>query len=163
MVLQSSLITPETPKTAAVVLELLEPLFGHGHTLWIDNFFNSLELARKLKIKHSTDCIGTLGRNIQQLLYRVQLVEGLFMKYVRGAETQSVPGQEASDNTIRRLTERHFLRKVPPKTGKSKPQRRCVVCSKHGKKKTSVYCCQICDVGLCLEDCFLLYHTKLNY
>jgi len=55
---QSSLITPDTPKTAAVVLELLEPMFGHGHTLWIDNFFNSPELARKLKIEHSTDCVA---------------------------------------------------------------------------------------------------------
>ena len=62
-VLQSSLITPDTPKTAAVVLELLEPLFGRGHTLWIDNFVNSPELTRKLKIEHSTDCIGTLKLN----------------------------------------------------------------------------------------------------
>jgi hypothetical protein len=23
--------------------------------------------------------------------------------------------------------------------------------------------CQICDEGLCLEDFFELYHTKLNY
>jgi len=63
MVLQSSLITPDTPKTAAVVLELLEPSFGCGHTLWIDKFFSSPELARKLKIKHSTDCVGTLKLN----------------------------------------------------------------------------------------------------
>jgi len=45
--LESSLITPDTPKTAAVVLKLL----GCGHTLWIDNFFRSPELARKLKIE----------------------------------------------------------------------------------------------------------------
>jgi len=63
MVLQSSLLTPDTPKTAAVVLELLEPLFGRGHTLWIDKFFNSPELARKLKIEYSTDCVGTLKLN----------------------------------------------------------------------------------------------------
>ena len=103
------------------------------------------------------------GRNIQQLSYRIQLVEGLFMKYVRAAETQNVPGRQASDNTVPRLTEGHFLRKVAPKAEKSKPQRRCVVCSKHRKKKIAVYCCQICDVGLCLEDCFELYHTKLKY
>ena len=60
-VLQSSLITPDTPKTAASVLELLEPLFGCG--LWIDNFFNSPKLARKLKIEYSTDCVGTLNLN----------------------------------------------------------------------------------------------------
>jgi len=103
------------------------------------------------------------GRNIQQLLFRIQLVESLFTKYAHAAETQSVPGRQASDNTVPWLTERHFLGKVAPKTENSKPQRRCVVCSKHRKKKTSVYCCQICDVGLCLEDCFELYHTKLNY
>jgi len=38
-------------------------LFGRGHTLWIENFFNSPELARKLKIEHSTDCVGTLKLN----------------------------------------------------------------------------------------------------
>ena len=32
------------------------------------------------------------GRKIQQLSYRIQLVEGLFTKYARAAETQSVPG-----------------------------------------------------------------------
>jgi len=62
-VLQSILITLDTPKTTAAVLELLEPLFGRTHTLWIDSFFNSPELARKLKIEHSTDCVGTLKLN----------------------------------------------------------------------------------------------------
>jgi len=38
-------------------------LFGRGHTLWIENFFNRPELARKQKIKHSTDCDGTLKLN----------------------------------------------------------------------------------------------------
>ena len=38
-------------------------MFGRGHTLWIDNFFSSPELARKLKIEHSTDCVGTLKLN----------------------------------------------------------------------------------------------------
>ena len=49
--------TPDTPKTAAVVLEIFRT-FGHGHMLWIDSFFSSPELGRKLKIKHSTDCVG---------------------------------------------------------------------------------------------------------
>jgi len=39
-------------------------MFGHGHTLWID-FFNSPELARKLKIEHSTDCVAE-GLNIRK-------------------------------------------------------------------------------------------------
>ena len=104
-----------------------------------------------------------MGRNIEQLSYGIQLVEGLFTKYAHAVEMQSVLGRQGSDNTVPRLTERHFLRKVAPETEKSKPLRRCVVCSKQRKKKTSVYYCQIFDVGLCLEDCFELYHVKLNY
>ena len=104
-----------------------------------------------------------MGRNIQQLSYRIQLVEGLFTKYACAADMRSVPGRQASNNTVPQLTERHFLKKVAHKTEKSKPQRKCVVRSKHRKKKTSMYCCQICDVGLCLEDCFQLNHMKLNY
>jgi len=50
-VLQSRLITPDTHKTATVILGLLQPLFGRELILWID--FNSPELARKLKIEHS--------------------------------------------------------------------------------------------------------------
>jgi len=38
-------------------------LFGHGHTLWIDNCFNIPELTMKLKIEHSTNCVGTLKLN----------------------------------------------------------------------------------------------------
>ena len=205
----------------------IEPLFGHEHTLLIDNFFNSPELA-KLKIEYSTACVGTLklnrknvpkevkdkklekgeiiarhsgpvtvlkwhdkrnvtmvstyqsadtqrvsnkgketekplcvidynhnmrgvdlkdqllhmymverknmtkwhlklfkrllnstvlnsfiyrqvtGRNIEQLSYRIQLVEGLFTKYARAAETRSVPGRQVSDNAVPRLTEDIF-------------------------------------------------------
>ena len=45
---------------------------------------------------------------------------------------------ESSDNTVPRLTERCVLRKVAPKNEKSKPRRRCVLCSKHGKENFSV-------------------------
>jgi len=38
------------------------------------------------------------------------------MKYACAAEMWTVPGRQASDNTVPRLTERHFLRKVAPKT-----------------------------------------------
>jgi hypothetical protein len=45
------------------------------------------------------------GRNIQQLSYWIQLVEGPFTKYARAAERQSVPGWQASENTVPWLTE----------------------------------------------------------
>jgi hypothetical protein len=75
----------------------------------------------------------------------------------------SRPGRHARDNTKSRLTERHFVRRVQPTGKKAAPQRRCVVCTKHGKRKDTRYCCRECDVGLCFDDCFEAYHTKLNY
>jgi hypothetical protein len=38
-------------------------LFGRGHKLWIENFFNSPELAKKLNFENCTDCDGTLKLN----------------------------------------------------------------------------------------------------
>jgi hypothetical protein len=73
------LITPETPKTAAIELKLLEPFLGRGHTLWMDNFYNSPELVRQLKIQHSTDCVGTLNlnrKNVQKEVKQKKLKKG---------------------------------------------------------------------------------------
>ena len=75
------------------------------------------------------------GGNIEQLSYRIQLVEGVFTKYARAAETRNVPWRQASDNTVSRLTESHFLRKLATKTEKSKPPIRCVVCCVPSTKK----------------------------
>jgi hypothetical protein len=58
--IDSPLITADTNKTTAIVLKLVEPLLKQGRTLWMDNFYNSPSLARMLKIKHNTDCVGTL-------------------------------------------------------------------------------------------------------
>ena len=41
-----------------------------------------------------------MGRNIEQLSYRIQLVEGLFTKYALAADTWSVSARQASDNTV---------------------------------------------------------------
>ena len=42
-------------------------MFCHGHTLWIENSFKSLELERKLNIDHYTDCAGTLKLSIKNI------------------------------------------------------------------------------------------------
>ena len=56
------------------------------------------------------------------------------MKHAHAAGEQSVLGQLAPNNTIPRLTKRNFLRKVAPKTERSKSQRRCVMCVRAEKK-----------------------------
>jgi hypothetical protein len=39
---------------------------------------------------------------------------------------------------------------------------RCRVCSERGQRKTTIYKCAKCDVGLCVVPCFADYHTKTN-
>ena len=73
------------------------------------------------------------GRNIQQLSYRIQLVEGLFTKYAHAAEKQSVPGRQASDNTVPRLTET-FSEKSGTQNCKIKTSEE-VCCVLKGRKK----------------------------
>ncbi|KAI8427971.1 hypothetical protein MSG28_002285 [Choristoneura fumiferana] len=45
-----------------LVLTLVQGLENKGHTLWMDNFYNSPALARKLK-SLGFDCVGTLRTN----------------------------------------------------------------------------------------------------
>jgi len=45
---------------------------------------------------------------------------------------------------------------------KHKNNIRCRVCSEWGQRKTTIYKCAKCDVGLCVVPCFTDYHTKTN-
>jgi hypothetical protein len=44
------------------------------------------------------------GKTIDQLSFRIELIEGLFVKYASAVE-HKVPGRHSSDNTVPRLTE----------------------------------------------------------
>ncbi|GBP15389.1 PiggyBac transposable element-derived protein 4 [Eumeta japonica] len=71
---------PAEPKVEAevagaiptLVLRLLNGLEYRGHTVWMDNFYNSPALARTLKSK-GFDCVGTLRTN--RLLVPSQLTD----------------------------------------------------------------------------------------
>ena len=78
MELTNQYVTAETNKTAAIVVTLLENLLGRGHTVWMDNFYNSPDLARFLKSKN-TDCVGTLRpnrKNVPPLVKNKKLKKG---------------------------------------------------------------------------------------
>ncbi|XP_046827605.1 protein tramtrack, alpha isoform-like isoform X5 [Vespa crabro] len=73
-------------------------------------------------------------------------------------------GNKNFGSNIFRLTGRHFLSVYVSNTAKSKSARRkCVVCAKNKKRSESRYECKKCDVGLCIDKCFELYHTKEEY
>ena len=101
-------------------------------------------------------------------IFYEKVAEGLVAS--AGTEIQ-VQGQSSSP--AGRLVERdHFLYRIPATHAKleGKSQRSCRVCAegskrqtgKSAKKCTRMYCGK-CDVGLCIGQCFEVYHTKLNY
>ena len=49
IVFQTAFISGDTNKTAATVLSLVQPLLNKGRMLWMDNFYNLLALAQRLK------------------------------------------------------------------------------------------------------------------
>jgi hypothetical protein len=50
------LFTSDTNKTTAIVLKLVEPLLKESQTVWMDNFCNSLCLARILNTAQDRLC-----------------------------------------------------------------------------------------------------------
>jgi len=78
-----------------------------------------------------------------------------------------------------RLTGKHFISKIPvPENHKKKSiQRICKVCStaerqffrRNGEPKRkragheTIYECKLCNVSLCLENCFEIFHTQKYY
>ncbi|GFV68129.1 piggyBac transposable element-derived protein 4 [Trichonephila clavipes] len=67
-----------------------------------------------------------------------------------------------------RLTERHFVKFIPPTEKKEKPARKCFICCRKrdsdGKKirKETRYYCEKCDVGLCAVPCFEKFYTQYD-
>jgi hypothetical protein len=70
-ILESFLISKDTPKATAIVLKLSEPLLHKGYTLWMDNYYNSPALAKFLK-SCNTDCVETVRVNRKVMPKKLQ-------------------------------------------------------------------------------------------
>jgi hypothetical protein len=71
--------------------------------------------------------VNNMRRRTDQLSFRIQLAEGLFVKYANVLDCKE-PGRHSSDNTVPRLTERHFISTLPPCEKKARPQGQFAVC-----------------------------------
>ena len=76
----------------------------------------------------------------------------------------SKPTQTGSHNHPNplRLTECHFIGRIAQK-GEGRMRRNCVRCTTIGKRVATMYCCPSCNVALCVDDCFEMYHTKKDF
>jgi len=104
------------------------------------------------------------------------LLENFYEKVAEGLLTSAgteIQVQVQTSSPAGRLVGRdHFLYGIPATHVKVEgtSQRSCHVCAERSKlqtgktvKKCTTMYCQKCDVGLCVGQCFEVYHTKLNY
>lgn len=101
---------------------------------------------------------------MQHFQYRLDLVKQLVFTYQGEAIHLKSParGRPSINPPPKRLLEKHFITKLSPTGKKAKPQR-CVVCVKKNIRKESTYWCPDCEVGLCFEPCFKIFHTEFNF
>ncbi|GFW21214.1 piggyBac transposable element-derived protein 4 [Trichonephila clavipes] len=96
--------------------------------------------------------------------FRLDLVNEMVIKY--HSESMGSKRGRPLLKTPLRLTERHFVKFIPPTEKKAKPVRKCFICCRKrdsdGKKlrKETRYYCEKCDVGLCAVPCFEKFHTQ---
>jgi hypothetical protein len=133
---------------------------------WYKKFFFHL-LDITLLNSHALYKVKT-RKNVTLADFQLALIREIFQNFHTPRST-SKSGRSVSGDQPRRLTERHFPIPVPPTPSKAKPARKCHVCANTTKgpqkrKDNKVMCAQ-CDVSLCLNPCFSIYHTGriLNY
>lgn len=109
------------------------------------------------------------NKNAEHLAFFTTLVGQILKAHQTEDEPSAKRGRPViqkslfGDTTPTRLTGRHFPSIVPATDNKKNSTRRCCVCSAKGVRKESRYCCQECDVGLCVDPCFRIYHTQEEY
>jgi hypothetical protein len=116
-----------------------------------------------------TSCITKQARKKMFLeIFQEKVTEGLLTS--AGMEIQ-VQGQTSSPAS-RLVGADHSIYRIPATHAKleGKSQHPCHVSAERSKRQTgktvkkftTMYYCK-CEVGLCIGQCFEVYHTKLNY
>ncbi|CAK1553248.1 unnamed protein product [Leptosia nina] len=101
--------------TSQIVLNLMRPLLGKGHTLVMDNYYNSPLLSRLLKAKHRTDTMGTLR------LSREFIPEGLKTKTKKNMKSGEVCFSSTKDICVLVYMDKNIVPMIstfhPPEVG----------------------------------------------
>ena len=94
-----------------------------------------------------------------------RVIRKLLSRY--GTLTAMRPGRQ-SGGTLDRLSgvnfmERHSLEYIPAIGKRKKGQHFCPVCAKRNKRTKVTQWCAECKVGLCIGECYRLYHTRKDF
>jgi hypothetical protein len=102
------------------------------------------------------------NKKLKYSKFHLILIKQILQKYPQENKRQARGRPRLAENLPSRLTERHFPSKILNQEGKV-ARRICVVCKRKEKRKDTSYQCNICDVGLCVDPCFEIHHTQINY
>ena len=120
-------------------------------------FFHLLDLT----VHNSWILLSSCGAKCTHKDFRLLLVRNLIEEAGRShyCPTPSMLGQlSAAAANVMRLDSRHNQHWP----AKHKNSICCCICSDMGQRKTAIYKCAKCDVGLCVMPCFADYQTKTN-
>ena len=96
------------------------------------------------------------------LTFRRKLITEIITFHSFGSKLPKVAPKTTVDNALR-LTEKHYIELYPRNGKKASPQIKCVICRTHKIRYDSRYWCPDCGVGLCMKNCFKVYHTVPGY
>ncbi|XP_050316027.1 piggyBac transposable element-derived protein 4-like [Anthonomus grandis grandis] len=123
-------------------------------------FFHLLDLS--LLNSHAVYKMVT-GKNISLLDFQGQLIKQILEAHHLPQQHSRSGRRSADGDNPSRQTERHFVSMIPATAAKKFAQRKCIVCSKYGKRSDTRYMCALCDVPLCLLIYFERYHSCKYY
>jgi len=123
----------------------------------------------------TTDRVPMLHRQFRKKLVK-ELVSSVNSEDVPGMCGRGRGRPSTASEPIFRLQGRHFPKKLKATGKKKNVTRTCVVCgpaerdrlTRAGEKRKrygheSSYQCDSCDVALCVDPCFRLYHTQKDF
>lgn len=138
---------------------------------WKKVFFHTLAIA--VLNSYLLFKLDNPTTNMTHRMFRKKLVSELLSKNPMPNEATVKAGRPTlAPKQLERLTGRHFLSKIERSEKKATVTRLCAVCnhaepvkdgSKKRKRHETSYECKDCNVSLCLEPCFKLYHTCKEY
>uniref|UniRef100_A0A8C6TMA0 PiggyBac transposable element-derived protein domain-containing protein n=1 Tax=Neogobius melanostomus TaxID=47308 RepID=A0A8C6TMA0_9GOBI len=102
---------------------------------------------------------GSLSMFNAYILYRARNREYL----EEGRRTPRAPYNTDPDSRLDGNIARHKLERLMSSSSKSRPARRCRVCTRRGQRRETKMWCKSCCVPLHPGECFTAYHTKQNY
>lgn len=141
------------------MLKSLYEIDRKSHKWWHRIFFYLVDacVVNALILFH----LRSHSKSLTLKIFRLSVARGLI-----GVLEPTKRGRSSLDKTIN-----HFKRVIPPEVRYDRcahmpvrtTSRRCAHCSTTSEVHRTIWKCQTCDVGLCLQkdkNCFLLFHKK---